>query len=739
MKQYIILFFSLFVSYHLLPAQTFSGNVRSTNDAGERTPVPGAVIVWLNTSSGTVSDAEGNFRIERTDSSQTELRISFIGYTADTINVDEVDLLNVLLTPVKELGTLTVTGEASSTVINTMNAVNTETLGHGELKKAACCNLSESFETNATVDAEYSDAISGTRTIKMLGLDGVYAQIMTENMPGVRGLASSYGLTYIPGPWIESIQITKGPGSVVNGYEAISGAINTELKKPYETEEESFLLNLYGSNSGRIEANMNVEHKFNEKLSTAVFTHTSQLQNKLDDNEDSFLDAPLTSNYIFMNRWDYRAGEHYEAQAGIKYISSDITGGQLDFDAHAVRDTANGYGVGVQTRRLEAFVKNGFIAERPSTSLGIILSGVKHEAESFYGLNDYSGTEDYLHANVIGQTFISNTSHLIKAGFSFMHDAYDETYDSVNYVRNENVPGVFAEYYFNRKDKWSLLAGSRVDLHNLYGTFFSPRLHFRYAFTPENTLRLSAGKGYRVANIFAENSAVLMSSRHLMIANDILPEEAWNYGITFIHLFHLFEQDGTLTLDAYRTDFVNQLSVDLEQADMIMVNNLQGTSYSNAIQAEVNYTAFKNFDLRMAYKYVDAKETYAGVLKEVPLTFRHRGLVNASYKTNKGGWVFDATGNFYGSTRLPDLSSNEEAGFLPQRSPGYVLFLAQITKNWKNFNIYAGSENLTNYTQKNPIIGAADPFSENFDAGIVYAPVLARKFYAGIHLQFKKS
>lgn len=736
------IFFIIFLvsSQQLLQAQTLRGMVMSAEADGGMNPLPGATILWAGTADGTVADENGNFTIEKTNPGHTQLIFSFVGYAPDTVSVENENFFHIMLYMQKELSTITVEGSTTSSTVNTLNAVNLETLHKGELRKAACCNLSESFETNAAVDAEYSDAVTGAKTIKLLGLDGVYAQIMTENMASVRGLAASYGLTYIPGPWIESIQITKGVGPVVNGYESISGAINTELHKPYDVQKEKFLLNLFGSNSGRFEANVNSHHLINPYLSTSVLLHTSQLHNKMDHNEDGFLDAPLTENYIFMNRWNFATEEWnigYESQLGIKLISSEMTGGQISFDADADRNLDNGYGVGINTKRMEAYLKNGFVFGKPNTSIGTILSGAWHTSDNFYGLNTYTGSETYMHVNVIGQTFFFDTDHLFKGGFSYLYNDFDETYDSVNYVRTEKVPGIFLEYYYKYAEKFSLLAGSRVDFHNMYGTFFTPRLHLKYAFTPQTTLRVSGGKGFRVANIFAENTGILTSSRQLVITENILPEEAWNYGLTFIQLFKLNEHDGTFTFDAYRTDFVNQLIVDLDSdAEKIYVSNLHGSSFSNVTQAEINYEVFKNFDVRFAYKFTDAQTTYNDTLREVPLTYKHRGLVNLAYETPKGGWVFDATTQFYGSSRLPELDENHEAHHLPEMSPAYALLLAQVTKKWKHFEVYAGSENLTNYTQHNPIIAADDPFGPYFDAGVVYAPLMERKFYVGLRLQF---
>ncbi len=735
MRKYYNLTIVLFLIVHSLQAQTITGMVMGLNEKKEMFGLPGATITWLNSTAGVVSDADGNFEIVKTDPAQLFLKVSYVGYRTDTIEVGNKLFFHIMLDADLELEEVIVSGEGSATAINTINPINVETLNSKELLKAACCNLSESFETNASVDAEFSDAVTGARTIKLLGLDGVYSQIMIENMPNVRGLSSSYGLTYIPGPWIESIQITKGPGSVVNGYESLTGSINTEFKKPFDVEEEAFIFNLFGSNSGRMEANLVGKYLFNEKWSTALFAHTSQLHNKMDHNNDGFLDAPLNETYAIMNKWNYFSGKTHEAQFGVKYINSDLLGGQLNFNEDAERTSENGYGVNVNIKRYEAFMKNGFVFKRPNTSIGTIVNYSYQDQHSYFGLNNYTGIETYANLNVIGQTMVFNTNHLLKAGFSFMYDDFNEVFDSISYLRTEQVPGLFTEYYYSNPEKWSVLAGARVDFHNLYGTFFSPRIHLKYNVTPKTTLRASGGKGYRVANVFAENTSLLTSNRELIITEDLLPEEGWNYGLTLIQSYSLNEHDGLFTLDLYRTDFVNQVVVDVDSnVNAFYISNLHGDSYSNILQAELSYEFFKNFDAKVAYKYIDAKETFGNELRAVPLTSKHRGLLNLSYKTNKGGWVFDFTTQYYGASRLPDLSDNHSAHDIGEFSDDYFLLLGQITKKFKWFDLYAGSENLTNYTQHLPIIGYDDPFGEDFDASVIYGPIMERKFYLGFRM-----
>jgi outer membrane receptor for ferrienterochelin and colicin len=383
-------------------------------------------------------------------------------------------------------------------------------------------------------------------------------------------------------------------------------------------------------------------------------------------------------------------------------------------------------------------MKNGFVLKRPSTSIGTIVNAALHEQQAYFGLNNYDGKEQYLNMNVIGQTFAFNTDHLFKGGFSYLYNDFRENFDSTSLNRTEHVPGIFTEYYYNLPDKFSVLAGARVDFHNLYGTFFTPRLHLKYNATTKTTIRVSAGKGFRTANVFAENTALLTSNRELIITEDLQPEEGWNYGLTWIQLFELNDREGIFTADFYRTDFVNQVVVNTDSSvHTIYVSNLHGDSYANTLQAELEYELFENFDIRFACKYVDAKSTYGSELLEVPLTYRNRGMANFAYTTKDQSWVFDFTLQYYGKSRLPDLSENHSAHHLGDYSEEYFLMLGQITKKFKWLELYFGSENIGNYTQHQPIIGYDEPFGEDFDASVIYAPIMKRSVYAGLRIIIK--
>lgn len=721
----LVALFSLTAAY----AQTtqISGKVLAANNE----TIVGANVYWANTAIGTATDINGEFYLQKMPGNN-QLVASYVGYLNDTLTIaDNVDFVLFALVSGVSLKQVQVTGKQEGTFISSLTTIKTEMVTDKELRKAACCNLSESFQTNTSVDIGEADAVSGAKEVRMLGLDGAYVQMLTENIPTLRGLAITYGLSHIPGSWMDAIAITKGSGSVVNGYEPITGQINVEYKKPENTDRLN--LNLYANHMGRLEANLNAAHRLNKKWSTMALLHASGMNKAVDHNDDGFLDMPKFTLYNGIQRWKYQ-GQHAESMFGVKVLYENRTGGQLTYNPDLPRTTANGYGIGVTTRRAEAFAKTGFFLPNPSSSIGTIISGIYHRQEAFFGLTEYTGEQKNLYINLLYQTDVVSKAHQITTGVSFMYDDYDETYNNTPYRRTEKVPGVFTEYTYNYTDKLSLVNGLRLDYHNLYGVMLNPRLHLRYNFTLNSTLRASAGRGIRVANVFAENMGIFASARELVIAQNLQPEKAWNYGINYTHKFTLFDRNGYVSFDAYRTDFTSQVVADAyANSTQLQVYNLNGKSFANSFQVEYSHELLKKVDVKLAYKFDDARSTFSGRLLQLPLQSRHKAMFNVGYETLNRHWRFDFTTQWHGPRFLYNTSLDSGIENLtPQKSPHYFLLFAQVTYILKNFETYLGGENLTGFTQHHPIQGYTQPFSEQFDATNVWGPIFGRMFYAGI-------
>lgn len=732
-----LLVLSLISSAH---SQMITGKVSTRNEKGIQETVPGASLYWMGTTNATLSNVNGEFSIVSPDSLPAKLICTAVGFDSDTIIIEQPERsgIEIILRTTATLTTVEVSSNQNSTMNKIFTPINTEVIGKKELLKAACCNLSESFSTNASVDVAFTDAVSGAKKIQMLGLDGVYTQILSENMPMLRGLSAAYGLNYIPGTWIENIMVTKGTGSVVNGYESISGQINLEFLKPQE-QKKRFFINVYGNLNGRAEANFHAAKKINEKWSTLLFTHASSNFYEQDMNKDGFLDMPLTQQYSMFNRWNFHNQKNFEAQFGIKGLYENRTGGQKGFNYNADYGKTNVYGIGITTKQAEYFSKTGFLfPSTPYKSIGIQTSGKYQEQNMFFGNRKYDGIQKNFYANVIYANIIGTTDHKYKLGTSYLYDNYNESYNDSLFGRTESVPGVFAEYTYTHAENFSLVAGIRADLHNMYGLFYTPRLHLRYNTKTKTTFRLSGGRGFRTNNLFVENQSVFASSRQVIIQEKFKPEIAWNYGISINQQFKLFGNDAFINLDLFRTDFENQIIVDLDQhVNRVVFYNLQGESYSYSLQTDIGFEPLKNFAVKAAYKWYDVKTTYNYELLDKPYVPRHRVMLNLAYSTYMDIWRFDFTTNWFGESRLPSTVQNPVEYQLPKKSKSYFLLQGQITKKFRKIETYLGCENILNYTQKSPIVAANDPYGKYFDASMIYAPLEGRIVYFGMRMEIK--
>jgi len=716
-------------------SQTIQGYVYELDEHQHKMPLPGANIIWEGTSTGTATNLKGYFELNIPDGKHADLVVSYVGYRNDTISLEDSEgSLEVILSENTMLNEVEIAERSAGAHISRTDLIATQQITLGELKKAACCNLSESFETNASVDVNYSDAITGAKQIKLLGLAGKYSQMQTENIPNFQGLASSYGLSYVPGSWMESIQVSKGTSSVKNGYESITGQINIEYKKP--DNKEKLYVNLYANQAGRIEANINSSIRVSPKLNTALFGHISNQSTLLDHNGDSFLDDPVFTQVNLFNRWNYRS-EMMEGMFGVKFLNESRKGGQV-----AYYDNEPGgpelYGTEIKTNRLEVFSKTGFFLNRAESSIGWINSYIYHNMNSFFGLNTYTGTQHQYYTNLMFQTYIQNTAHTITTGISYKFDGFDESLNDSAFYRNEHVPGVFIEYTWILPEKLTLLAGIRGDYDNLYGFFLTPRIHARYAIAERTIFRVSAGRGSRTANVIAENLSMLTTARRFVFMEKLRMEQAWNYGVNFTQYIDIMGKELAINADVYRTDFTNQVIIDKEQnIDQVMVYNLDGKSYANTYQVEMKYELIKRMDITLAFRYNDVKMTISNELMREPLVNKYKGLFTVSYATNLNKWQFDFTTQVNGSARIPSTEELPEEYQMRSYSPVYTILNAQVTKLYKRWEIYIGGENLTNYRQSNPIIASDDPFGPYFDASNIWGPISGVKIYAGVRFLLK--
>jgi outer membrane receptor for ferrienterochelin and colicin len=765
-----LLSIGLLLPFFALNAQSpvQKGVVLEKDAKGNILPVMGAFVFWQNTNSGVFTNENGIFEIPINNKSNV-LIIQATGYLSDTLVITKADYVKVILVSKTKLAEVLVQYERKSSEISFIDPLKVTVMSEKELFKAACCNLSESFETNPSVDVSYTDALTGTKQIQMLGLTGQYTQLSQNAIPGIRGLAQLYGLNYLPGTWIKEIQVSKGVGSVANGYDAITGQINANLHMP--DGEDKFYLNLYAGEGGRTEGNLIYNQKVGNKFWMGGMVHISNYALRMDRNNDGFLDNPLGTQLNGNAVFKFNNHKGWIIQGGLRNLSDIKVGGQFNY-SHNKSDTSI-YGTRIHANRTDGWLKIGHVFKHKAyKSIGLQLSSSGQNFNNYFGRNLFDAMQQNVYANLIYQTIIGNTNHKIRSGLSSNTDIYREHFINnalsvgqtldLKSDRTEATHGVFAEYTYSYLAKFTLVAGARIDQYNVTFSnaphyrkyYFTPRLHVRYAFNEKTVLRASAGTGWRPANIVTDNAGVLVSGRlwnftRKFSANAIAPftinnynfislnpEVGYNLGLNLTRDFNLNYRNGTFGVEYYFSGFMRQWVADKDflpsELNLFYANN---ATVAHNFQAQLDYSPVRRLDFRIAYRYFNIQTNYLSGRLQTPLIAPNRGFINVGYKT-KSKWDIDVTANYISKKRLPGTTQNPAEFRLPAYSKSFMLFNTQITKSFKKYlAVYVGVENLFNFKQTNPIIDNSNPFSRYFDASMIWGPVFGRMSYAGLRFR----
>ncbi|MGN0007039.1 MAG: TonB-dependent receptor domain-containing protein [Alistipes sp.] len=760
-------------------AQDITGKV--FDDANN--PLPGASVYWADTNIGVASEIDGSFRLHRVKG-YDRLVTSFLGYDNDTLRIDDAkSVVEIRLRQGVQLESVVVQGDGGR--LREGSILKTENISFAGLCKMACCNLAESFENSASVTVGYSDAVSGARQIKMLGLAGTYTQVLDENRAIMRGLSAPYGLGYTPGMWLNSIQVSKGISSVTAGHEAITGQINLEHRKP--TDDERLFLNLYFDSELRPEINLSsaMPVSKDKRLSTVILAHGSLDTKSWHHNNDyHFRDLPLSRQFDIANRWLYQAENGMQVRWGVKYINDNRLGGQMSYRRNMHKDIAswaetddNGkrtgmgiYGSEVKNREVNAYFKLGMPVGKSvfdkeemdeQRSNFAIVADFDHFRESaYFGADkDYFGRQNMANLNAMYSHYFTYRSSLI-AGISassrwVREDLTDKTWENGDFwnsvnpdnafrrsLRNETEVGAYLEYTYSIKDKLSIVAGLRDD-YNFYfrKNLITPRAHIKWNITPTTVLRGSVGLGYRPTDVITDNIGILATGRRIVFDNGYgrrfdRMEEALTAGGSLSQTISTVRyRDMTISFDYFRTQLFHSVIADQEfDADYIHVYSTGGRSYTNTYQVDLTWNPVERLDIFATFRWTDSKYTVnrpdgTRALVERPLVGQFKTLLNIQYATNMRKWVFDATAQLNGRSRIPT-----QTGVLSdaEYSKIYPMFYAQISRRIKHWDIYVGCENIGNYIQKNPILAAQTPYSPEFNSSCVWGPLMGRKFYIGV-------
>jgi len=723
-------------------AQTLNGKVKNEKNQ----PVVGASVYWLDTALVANTDTKGDFQIQVPQKAVKKLAVTMTGYAADTVTITNETSVTVTLRSTQELKAVTVQGSKPGQYISSISPAKIEVITTTELKKGACCDMAGCFNTNASVQTVTTNIVTNAKELRILGLNGVYNQVLIDGFPMIQGLTFTYGVSSIPGPLIETIYISKGANSVLQGWESMSGEINVLTKDPASADK--FYFNAYMNSF--LEKQFNAYFTFKKpRFSNILFLHTTQPAIKIDNDNDTFLDLPLLTRYEAFDKFKYGKEQDFGwySQTEARFVSEQRIGGQTFFNPSTDKGTTNAYGQVVNYTQPEFITKTAY---RFSESNRIVLfaSAYNQNQNSWFGLTSYKGNQNTLNATMQYE-WVYNDESNIKAGISyrymnlneniaFTQNPFNHTYGG-NYDKLENIPGVFAEntLYF-MKDKFTWIAGIRADHHNLFGYYYTPRTLLKYSISEKASLRGSIGYGWRTVNIFSENAYLLASNRDIIFAEPLKPESSVNYGGNFTQQFGKNNFTGTLAADFYRTQFLNQIFPDYNtDPTKAFISNFTGTSVSNAFQGGISFTFYKRADLGITYNYLDVYRIDNGATYVLPFIPQNTLLVTLGYKPTNNKWHIDVNIHWYGQEQLPNTGDNPVVYQRSSLSQPYTTTNMQFTYSLKKVELYGGCENVFDFRQSQPIISWQNPFGQYFDTSSAWGPTMGRELYIGLRVDIK--
>lgn len=736
MKKHFFLLGFFFISLYTI-AQNLTGNIR--NEYNE--PLMGANLIWLNSTTGTTSDFDGNFKLPK--KSNQKLVASYLGYLSDTLSITQQTHINIVLKEDNNLNEVVITSKEKGTRINNKTSIKYEHLSKKELTKAACCDLSGCFQTQTTVQPQTTNLLTNAKELSILGLSGANTQVLIDGFPLIQGLAGTYGISSIPGTLVENISISKGANSILQGSESLSGQINVQLLDPDTADK--LLINTYLNSFAEKQINSHLSFR-GKKWRNATAIHLVLPANKIDNNNDDFLDLPLLTRYLGYTKFKYgrEADWGWHTTIGGRFHHEKRIGGQKNF-TEAQKGTSTNYGQVIHINQPEIWAKTGYRLN-DTHNLTLYTAALFHEQKSYFGTTSYDAKQTNAYLNL--QYDFNYKQHQLKAGITyrmldlnedllFLENPTNKTYQG-EYQKNENISGIFAENklsLFDEKLDWTL--GIRADYHNKHKLKWTPRTMLKYAITPNTTARANIGWSWRTFNLFSENIGLLASAKNIIIAENLNPEEGLNYGLNLTHNFEGNNISGFISLDYYQTRFRNQIWIDYDtDPNLVFVQNFDGKNKSEVFQVESLTNIGENLEIKLGYTNMNVFRNIDHKKQSVVFTpdYKIAGSVNYTFLKN---FKADINAHFFGRKRLPDTQQNPIAYQRPNYSKQFGIFNGQLSYDKNQWNIYAGCENIFDYTQKDPIIANNDPFGPYFDTSVIWAPIRGREFFIGIKYRLK--
>lgn len=721
----------------MVGAQELQGVVRGPDIDGIVRPLIRATVFWKGASRGTLTDSTGSFTLPRAAASDS-IVVRAPGYVSRTIRASG-DSVIIDLQP--SAGSA-ITVEAEQTGI-TAAPIRTEVISRSDLNKAACCSLAESFEKNPSVEVSFSDAVSGAKQIQLLGLRGIYTQFLVEAVPLIRGVEMPFALDHVPGPFMESISISKGSSTVTNGYESVTGQINICMHNPRTAP--SLYVNAYANTMQRYELNLYGAQHVTDELSTMTMVHGRIMDMAMDNNGDGFADVPTFRQINAVHRWNFNNDE-IEWQVFVRGLRDRYRSGQSvlghheDIHVHPDSTLRGSYDITTDISRLDGFVKFGILnpfEDMDGSGLSLVVSGATHDQSSTFGLRRAGSNQQTVQLRGVAALPFSDEFKLV-TGFSYLMDDVDESVLTNGFSRKERVPGVYGELTLQPVKSLTALIGMRYDHHNLYGGRFVPRAHVKWSLSDVVSLRASAGRGWRVPNVVAENLSAYINSRRLIFDPAFRPEDAWNAGASITANLEVKGRPLTLDAEVYHTAFTNQLIVDFDRSSSeVFVANLVGRSYATNVMAQLMYSPVPRLDLLLAGRWVDIIAPFNGIEQQKPMTSRLRVLSTVSYSTADNLWQADLTVAWNGSGRLPVIAAATDPSYASGTFPSWWRLNGQLTRRFGEYDFYIGVENAADFIQQTPILGADNPLGSSFDASLTWGPTDPRMVYVGVRVSLQ--
>lgn len=740
--RFLLLLISLFPC--VLSAQSIKGKIFGQTPSGNEI-LPGATLTLVGSTQGAVSNEFGVFEIQVPADADPRLVVSFLGFKTDTIAIAGRTYFSIYLSPdPKNLEAATVVAQQGGSFISALQGIKVEVINQKELTKAACCDLAGCFETQGTIQAQTTNLLLNSKELRILGLSGVYNQILVDGMPMILGSSFTYGISSIPGTLVDQIFVAKGANSVLQGFESISGQVNVVLKEP-KPDKEKILLNAYINSFGEKHLNANFSTNLGKNWKSLTSLHLVQPAGKRDRDGDAFLDLPLLTRLAIYQKFTLgdEQSEGWSSKIGLRYLDEKRIGGQTTFDAKNDQGSTQIYGQTVQYQQPELYTKTGF-RFNPQSKISLIASAFQHQQSAWFGVTQYKSQHLNAYANLQYEQLWAQ-KHDLKFGFSYRLLNLDESIRFSNndlkrtfagaYLRQERTPGLFAENVFNF-EHFSIIAGARMDHHRQFGWQFVPRLTLRYNAGDATVIRANVGRGLRSVNLFAENVTLLISSRDIRFAEPLELERAWNSGINLTHTATGENLVATFSVDFYHTRFQNQIFPDYDSdPGLAIIQNFRGTSISNGFQFDAKFVLSKIFEAKFAYNFLDVYRPTVEGKVYLPFNARHRVVGAFSYEPKNKEWHADVNLHWMGPQRLPDTKSLPESLRQPEFSRAFSVTNVQFTKVWKKLDVYAGCENLFDFRQIRPIINWQNPFGEYFDTAFAWGPTRGRELYVGVRMR----